>query len=248
VAGDEPRDCLAVGRPGPEPDDLTRIRGLGTGLARRLADRGVTRFAQIAAWSAEDVRTIAEALGLGREISRRNWIEQAALLELRRPIARRPAATAGPLPPADARAVGLHHVIQHIRAAAGLRGEPSSTEAPEDGAGGPAAAPAAEPAQAEREEPRPAAPDGSRSEEDLALPVLEPEEASVTFVIRKRAPLPAGGATAQGGAEEQAGPPAPQWAESGAGEPLLALPDREVEEAEVVIVSRRATERSSRRS
>jgi len=239
VSEDRTRDRLAVDEPGSEPDDLTRIRGLGAGLARRLADRGVVRFAQIAAWSAEDVRTIAAALGLGREISRRNWIEQAALLELRRAGAPRPAA------PADARAVELHHVLEHIRAAA--RGGAPPAEAPGDGGSSTATAPAAEPAQPGQQESRPETVRGSRSGEAIGWPALEAEEASVTFVIREPAPLPlAGGASAQGSATQgQPGLPSAPSAGSGAREPLLAAPGGEVEEAEVVIVSRHSSKRTS---
>ncbi|MEQ1611939.1 MAG: helix-hairpin-helix domain-containing protein, partial [Hyphomicrobiaceae bacterium] len=61
-------------------DDLTRIRGIDAALAGRLAANGVKSFAAIAAWSHLDVRRISDALGLNREISRQNWIEQAALL------------------------------------------------------------------------------------------------------------------------------------------------------------------------
>jgi hypothetical protein len=244
VTEDKMRDRLAVGRPGPEPDDLTRIRGLGAGLARRLADRGVVRFAQIAAWTAEDVRTMAAALGLGREISRRNWIEQAALLELRRAGAQRPVSRTG------ARAVELHHVLEHIRAAAALQGQSPPAEAPDDGVGGTAAAPPAEPPQPRQEEGRRKALDGSRGREAIGWPALEAEEASVTFVIREPASLPlAGGAPVQGtAAPGQAALPAAPSAESGAGEPLLSRADGALEEAEVVIVSRRTSEGRSRQT
>ena len=63
----------------PSADDLTRIRGIDQPLAKRLANVGVTSFAQIAAWEYNDVRRVSDALGLGRQISRQNWIEQAAL-------------------------------------------------------------------------------------------------------------------------------------------------------------------------
>ena len=62
-------------------DDLTRIRGIDVGLARRLVAIGVTRYAQIAAWRVEDVRGVASALSLGRSINQQNWIEQAHLLQ-----------------------------------------------------------------------------------------------------------------------------------------------------------------------
>ena len=66
------------------PDDLTSIQGIDAGLAQHLASLGVTRFADIAAWRSDDVHNVSQALGISREISRQNWIEQAALLERRK--------------------------------------------------------------------------------------------------------------------------------------------------------------------
>ena len=62
-------------------DDLTRIKGLGPRLAATLGDLGVTRFAQIAAWSDADIDRIDAQLGRfeGR-IRRDAWVEQARLL------------------------------------------------------------------------------------------------------------------------------------------------------------------------
>eukprot|EP01037_Dinobryon_pediforme_P005665 gene5665-5727_t len=44
-------------------DDLTRIKGLGPKLSRLLADLGVTRFDQIAAWTDADIAQIDAQLG-----------------------------------------------------------------------------------------------------------------------------------------------------------------------------------------
>jgi predicted flap endonuclease-1-like 5' DNA nuclease len=62
-------------------DDLTRIKGLGPKLATTLADLGVTRFAQIAAWDDAEIDRIDSALGRfqGR-IRRDEWVAQARLL------------------------------------------------------------------------------------------------------------------------------------------------------------------------
>lgn len=69
---------VVVAEPG---DDLTRIKGLGPKLARLLADLGVTRFDQIAAWSEADLAEIDGKLGAfaGRP-ARDAWVEQARLL------------------------------------------------------------------------------------------------------------------------------------------------------------------------
>ena len=70
-------------------DDLTSIRGISAAFAEHLASLGVTRYAEIASWRADDVRRVAQALKLPSEISSQNWIEQAALLERRK---KRPAS------------------------------------------------------------------------------------------------------------------------------------------------------------
>jgi predicted flap endonuclease-1-like 5' DNA nuclease len=62
-------------------DPLTRIKGLGPKAAAQLATLGVTRFAQIAAWSDADASAVDARMGVfqGR-IARDRWIEQARLL------------------------------------------------------------------------------------------------------------------------------------------------------------------------
>lgn len=70
--------------PAPAPaaaDDLSRIKGLGPKLASLLGELGVTSFAQIAAWSEEDVTRIDAQLGrFAGRITRDQWVEQAKLL------------------------------------------------------------------------------------------------------------------------------------------------------------------------
>ena len=63
------------------PDDLTRIKGVGPKLSTRLAELGVTRFAQIAVWSDADIAAIDGALGAfaGRP-QRDNWVAQCQFL------------------------------------------------------------------------------------------------------------------------------------------------------------------------
>ena len=64
-----------------DPDNLRLIKGLGPKLNTTLADLGITRFDQIAAWSAADIAKVDEHLGnfKGR-ITRDNWVEQAGFL------------------------------------------------------------------------------------------------------------------------------------------------------------------------
>jgi len=62
-------------------DDLTRIKGLGPKIAGLLGEFGVTTFAQIAAWTPEDIERIDARLGrFSGRIVRDQWVEQAKLL------------------------------------------------------------------------------------------------------------------------------------------------------------------------
>ena len=62
-------------------DDLTRLKGVGPKLATILRQQGITQFAQIAAWSDDDISEIDGTLGQfqGR-ITRDDWRGQARLL------------------------------------------------------------------------------------------------------------------------------------------------------------------------
>lgn len=67
--------------PSDEGDDLTRIKGLGPKISTALRALGVTRYAQIAGWTEEDVARIDAQLGaFAGRATRDNWIEQARLL------------------------------------------------------------------------------------------------------------------------------------------------------------------------
>ena len=61
-------------------DDLTQLVGVGPKLAAALAERGVTRFAQLAAWTTDDLAAIDLALNLRGRAHRDNWIAQAKTL------------------------------------------------------------------------------------------------------------------------------------------------------------------------
>jgi predicted flap endonuclease-1-like 5' DNA nuclease len=61
----------------PEPDDLTRLVGIGPKLAAALAERGVTTFAQIAAWTEQELADIDKALDLKGRAARDAWVAQA---------------------------------------------------------------------------------------------------------------------------------------------------------------------------
>lgn len=61
-------------------DDLTRLSGVGPKLAEKLQGAGVTSFAQIAAWTEEDVADFDEKLSFKGRIEREGWVEQARAL------------------------------------------------------------------------------------------------------------------------------------------------------------------------
>lgn len=71
-----------AGKPEAGPvDDLGRIKGIGPKLKALLASLGVTSFAQIAAWTDEDMARIDAQLGaFAGRAKRDNWVEQARLL------------------------------------------------------------------------------------------------------------------------------------------------------------------------
>jgi predicted flap endonuclease-1-like 5' DNA nuclease len=61
-------------------DDLTRMTGIGPKLSVALAELGVTRFAQIASWTAEDLARMDTALSLKGRAVREAWVAQAKRL------------------------------------------------------------------------------------------------------------------------------------------------------------------------
>ncbi|WP_171176592.1 50S ribosomal protein L21 [Ruegeria sp. HKCCD8929] len=58
-------------------DDLKKLSGVGPALEKKLLEAGVTTFAQIAAWTDEDVAAMDEKLSFKGRIEREGWIEQA---------------------------------------------------------------------------------------------------------------------------------------------------------------------------
>ena len=59
-------------------DDLTRISGVGPVIVKKLHALDVTSFAQIAAWTPEDVADMDEKLSFKGRIDRDDWLVQAA--------------------------------------------------------------------------------------------------------------------------------------------------------------------------
>jgi large subunit ribosomal protein L21 len=59
-------------------DDLTRISGVGPVMVKKLHANGVTAFAQIAAWTPEEVAAMDDLLNFKGRIDRDEWLKQAA--------------------------------------------------------------------------------------------------------------------------------------------------------------------------
>ena len=62
-------------------DDLTVLKGLGPKAAAQLGTLGITRYAQIAAWSDADAAAVDARMGAFKgRIARDKWVEQARYL------------------------------------------------------------------------------------------------------------------------------------------------------------------------
>jgi large subunit ribosomal protein L21 len=66
-------------------DDISLIGGIGPKILKGLTDLGVTTFAQIAAWTADDVERVETALKQKGRVAREEWIEQAKELMAGKP-------------------------------------------------------------------------------------------------------------------------------------------------------------------
>ena len=62
------------------PDSLQRIRGVDAVIEQLMHESGVTRFAEIAVWTATEVEYFDELMEQPGRVSRENWIEQAQIL------------------------------------------------------------------------------------------------------------------------------------------------------------------------
>jgi predicted flap endonuclease-1-like 5' DNA nuclease len=63
-----------------KPDNLRRLIGIGPVNEKLLRAQGVTSFAQIAAWTAADIKRIEDVMNFDGRIARERWIDQAKLL------------------------------------------------------------------------------------------------------------------------------------------------------------------------
>ncbi len=67
-------------KPKGEADDLTKIKGVGEELVKKLNKLGVTQFEQVANWTDADIANVDEVLSFKGRIERENWLEQARAL------------------------------------------------------------------------------------------------------------------------------------------------------------------------
>ncbi len=63
-----------------DADDLTQISGVGPVIVKKLHAQGITTFAQIAAWTPDEVAAMDEVLNFKGRIDRDDWIKQAKKL------------------------------------------------------------------------------------------------------------------------------------------------------------------------
>lgn len=78
-SGDLPEGALFAA-PAGAADDLKKISGVGPVLEKKLNALGITTFAQVAAFTPEDIAKVDDALSFKGRIDRDNWLEQAATL------------------------------------------------------------------------------------------------------------------------------------------------------------------------
>lgn len=65
--------------PAGEPDDLTRVEGIGPKYRDALVDAGIDTFAKLAELNEERIVEIAKEAGMRRSASMETWVEQAKL-------------------------------------------------------------------------------------------------------------------------------------------------------------------------
>lgn len=79
IAPEDFRRPAVIDRP-EAPDDLKAIAGVGPKLEQVLNGLGIWTYAQIAAWSPQEICWIEEMLGTRGRIGRDGWVAQAAVL------------------------------------------------------------------------------------------------------------------------------------------------------------------------
>ncbi len=78
AAADAGQGGIMFARPEGEPDDLKKISGVGPVIEQKLNALGITKFAQIAAFTPDEIEKVDAELNFKGRIERDNWLEQAA--------------------------------------------------------------------------------------------------------------------------------------------------------------------------
>jgi predicted flap endonuclease-1-like 5' DNA nuclease len=71
-----PRASTAMG----PSDDLTRIRGIDSGVQKQLNELGIRHFQELATLNAADIKSLGDLLGAAARIEQENWLGQAQVL------------------------------------------------------------------------------------------------------------------------------------------------------------------------
>ncbi len=66
--------------PAGEPDDLKKISGVGPVIEKKLHALGITQYEQVAAFTADDIANVDDALAFKGRIERDDWLAQAKTL------------------------------------------------------------------------------------------------------------------------------------------------------------------------
>ncbi len=75
-----PEGTALFATPEGAPDDLKQISGVGPVLEEKLHALGITKFAQVAAFTPEQIAQVDDALSFKGRIERDEWLKQAAVL------------------------------------------------------------------------------------------------------------------------------------------------------------------------
>ena len=73
----EPKKAAPKAAKAETADDLKQLSGVGPALEKKLHEAGVTTFAQIAGWGADDIAEMDEKLSFKGRIEREGWVDQA---------------------------------------------------------------------------------------------------------------------------------------------------------------------------
>lgn len=80
AAKDEAMPAALFAAPEGPADDLKKISGVGPVLEKKLNALGITTFAQVAAFTPEDIAKVDDALSFKGRIDRDDWLGQASKL------------------------------------------------------------------------------------------------------------------------------------------------------------------------